>query len=281
MLDRLKGMLNIGVARGGVAVLHSRAGPRRNVAMLDAYSFASQQALSAEQLMAQWTANLNGNDISVRGARIVLADHWVRYWMVTPPSNAARLLDCQAATEARFQALFGEPSTGWQISADWHARKPFLAAALPLPLLLLLRQLADQHRLVLLALVPQFIACWNRWRGVIEAGHWFAVLFDGALTLGAIVGGRVLEVRCLAVPASADSEPDWLRAAVHREALRLMQVPPTGIALCGEVPQAWQGKGTLDWVCRPIKEPTWLPRLTAPDQAALQPLLRLAATGMH
>ena len=68
-------------------------------------------------------------------ATIVLADELVRLWQVTPPAGTARLADLEAAAAVRFQSLYGDSAGAWQLSANWDAARPFLAAGAPRALL--------------------------------------------------------------------------------------------------------------------------------------------------
>jgi hypothetical protein len=61
----------------------------------------------------------------------VLSNDWARFWTVTPPVNAVRMSDCQAAAQLRFQALYDTSLAGWQMTADWQIDSPFLACAIP------------------------------------------------------------------------------------------------------------------------------------------------------
>lgn len=183
------------------------------------------RALLGEQKLAGWPAG------------IVLADELVRLWQVTPPAGAARLADIEAAAGLRFHALYGEAPALWQITADWDARHPFFAAAVPRALLGVLGQVAREHGLAVVEIVPHFVAAWNRWRGALKPGAWFGLLHQRLLTLAAIEGGRVRAVRALPVPAGADH--GWLSQALTREALLHQLEAPPLLQLCGAPPAQW------------------------------------------
>ncbi|MCV2359136.1 hypothetical protein LNV08_09120 [Paucibacter sp. TC2R-5] len=218
--------------------------------------------------------------------RVILADHLVRHWMVMPPLNGAQILDCQAAAEIRFQTLFGEPLTDWKMAADWQARTAFLSSALPNALLNALQAVGAQHGLLMLAIVPEFVARFNRAASALVAGNWFGVLHQDLLTLAVVEKGRLFDLRSIHVPALALTERDWLRLSVEREATRLMRPMPDGVELCGKVPTAWLQAATEpgSWACvqlaqvelpEPELEPKQLAgSLEAPD------LYQLAAAGL-
>ncbi len=268
------GELRIGLATSGIALLHHRGWPRQRSTVLGSREFAAGAAVSVDDLAAQLDPLLAASSCRGLPARLVLADAWARSWMVTPPTNAVRLADCQAAAAARFQALYGEPLSDWQSAADWHARLPFLASALPAALVTALRRVCAAHRLVLLEIVPQFIAGWNRWCAALEDGAWFGVLQGSILTLGAASAGRLCALRSLVLPRSAGTDPQWLRQTVQREALRWTLAPPRALGLCGEVPAAWIVDAPGDWTCRRLDH-DFRVETGNPAGSALQ----LAATG--
>ena len=172
---------------------------------------------------------------------VVLADDLARLWQVTPPQAAGRMADLEAAAALRFQGLFGAPAAGWRISADWHTGRPFLAAALPLPLLATLQQCAAEHRLSLVEIVPQFVAALNGWRKRRRAGAWFGLVQGPVLTLAAFEQGALASVRTAVIPPAADR--GWLDAHVAREALLVGTGRPQLVQLCGAVPRAWGSTG--------------------------------------
>ena len=173
-------------------------------------------------------------------AAIVLPDMAARFFMTTPPRNAAHLADCAAAAGLRFQEIYGEPPLAWQLEADWNARHAFLTCALPRPLLGAVQQVAQEQRLNLISVVPQFVAAWNRWHASIAEPAWFATLHDNCLTLAAIEQQQLQAVRSLVLPAVALQDSRWLARHLEREALRLDLPTPKRLQLCGEVPEPWR-----------------------------------------
>jgi hypothetical protein len=273
MLSLSGGELRIGLGRSGIAVLHSRGWLRRHRRLLDACSVGGTAEVSVDDLAAELDRLMAALRCRGLPARLVLADDWARSWIVTPPRNASRLADCQAATAARFNALYGEPLTAWQSAADWHARLPFLASALPQGLVTALHRVCADHRLLLLEIVPQCVAAWNRWCHALQAGRWFGLLQGARLTLGAVSAGRLCALRSLTLPAQAESDPAWLQQTVQREALRWMLVPPSGLQLCGALPAAWAMTATDGWAC------TRLDRALLPDGGAIA--AGAASDGVH
>ncbi|WP_035372938.1 hypothetical protein, partial [Pseudoduganella violaceinigra] len=190
----------------------------------------------ADALPGAMAALLAGQPVAGMAASFVLSDELVRLWQVTPPVQAARLADLEGATALRFHALYGETPAAWHISADWNAGAPFLAAAVPRRLKSAIENAAVQHGLVPTAIVPYFVAAWNRHAGALKNGAWFGVAQAGLLALAACEDGRLRAVRHVAIPQGADHY--WLTQAAQREALLLGLPAPALIQLAGEIPAA-------------------------------------------
>ncbi|GAB7545368.1 hypothetical protein [Cupriavidus sp. 8B] len=235
-MNKLQTTLRIGLSSTYVALVRSHGWlrPRRHLLMdrpLDAGS-------APHALQGLRTA-LADTGCARMDATVVLGNEWVRLFMVTPPHNAERLRDCHAAMTMRFQQLYGEPPSDWHVRADWDAQHPFLACAVPQALLDGLQQAVADHRLALVAIQPQFIAAWNRWRHAVAAHTWFGVVDAQALSLGVIDQGRLAEVRRLPLPPAALDDPAWLSTQLAREALRQTMPAPDRVCLCGWVPEPW------------------------------------------
>ena len=274
MSKGLGSVLNIGLDKRHIALLHTRGWLRPRSEVLGE-SALSEEAFSSPEAVAEKLHNMLGEaHCSRMPVRIVLADGWVRRWMVTPPQNARRFSDCVAAAAARFHALFGEDLSHWQLAADWDCRRPFLACALPLPLANALRQVAHEHKLALLEVAPQFVVAWNRWRAHIKENAWFGVIHERVLTVAAPSRHGLDAVREVSLPDSALQEQARLPQIVSREALRMNVAMPTEIHLCGQIP--------AHWVMHEMDHLTFL-RLDRPrvdDALPFTAGLSLAATGM-
>jgi hypothetical protein len=120
----------------------------------------------------------------------------------------------------RFQALYGEAATEWRIEADWDARAPFLACALPMGLQRSLQTVCAELQIVLAGLAPQFVTAWNLWQSKLRRDAWFGVVHDDRMTVGAIHEGRLRAVRTLnAAPGTQVASA--LQGVLAREALLL------------------------------------------------------------
>lgn len=244
MRKRFGQSLRIGVAPDGLALVKTGrwGGPKAEVLAELALDTPGVDAIGAglRQLLAD--AGCTRWPVSV-----VLADELTRLWQVVPPQDSARLADLEGAAALRFHALFGESASGWKVSAGWNASRPFLAAALPRPLLTVLEQSAEQQQLALVEIVPHFVAGWNRWQGALKQGAWFGQLRAGVLTLGAVEGGELQAVRAGALPDGAGLE--WLGQHVAREALRLNLSAPGRLHLAGPAPAAWNNSAAGPLAC--------------------------------
>lgn len=231
--------LRIGVSASAVSLLRTSRwrGPALTVLAEHAFSPAGEhpfdaignalRALLGEQRLAGWPLS------------IVLDDELTRLWQVTPPAGAARLADIEAAAGLRFHTLYGETPAAWRIAADWNARHPFFAAAVPRTLLTVLEQVAREQQLVIVEILPHFIAAWNRWHRALAPGAWFGVLHDGLLTVAAVDDQRLRAVQALPVPDGADHY--WLTQTLTRAALLHQMELPAQLQLCGAAPALWTG----------------------------------------
>jgi hypothetical protein len=229
-------VLRISVSRHAVSVVRTSLW-RRNAQPLLRQAFSPEDATAHHDQQALGIALrdvLAGLHVKGWPVQVVLADELVRLWQVTPPAQASRLADVEAAAALRFFALYGEAAGGWHISGDWDTRAPFFAAAIPRPLLAMLERLAQELGMAIVAVQPQVVAAWNHWRRAIKPNAWFGQVHDGLLALGLVDGGRLRAVRTLPLPAGAAH--DWLTQTVRREALLAGVEPPELVQLCGAVP---------------------------------------------
>jgi hypothetical protein len=265
-MRRLPGTaLRIGLAPDGMALVKASRWRPGSVEPMAEHRFAS----SGDGAIARGLGQLC-RDASPAGwpVTVVLSDELVRLWQVTPPPAASRRADLEAAAALRYQALFGAGAAGSKIVADWDARHPFLAAAVPQALLDGLAAGAREHRFHLVGIVPQFVAALNQWRKQRRPGAWFGQVQAGVLTVAAFEGGRIAAVRSAPVPPGADRE--WLDSVVAREALRVGLARPERLQVCGPAPAAWASHdGRLKFGCS----------LLGAGECGLSALARLAATG--
>jgi hypothetical protein len=193
------------------------------------------------------TANTPGSIIS-----ITLGDDWVRYFLVTPPTNCTSADDCKAAAVMRFQSLYGESANHWRFQADWHAYIPFIACTIPNWVVENLEQSATNHRLKLIAIIPKFVSHWNQhWRTVVPDA-WFGVIDRHVLTIGICEGNRLLAVRTTPMPLHARHQQSWLIEHIRRHALTMHRSMPAQVQLSGDIPKAWIGNSPL--ICSSVDD---------------------------
>ncbi len=231
--------LRLGVAADGVALVRGARWHRSTPALVGASSFGADSADTLAATAQAIDQLLGEGEYAGWPLTVVLSDELVRTWRVQPPPGAARLADLEAASALRFHTLYGDNPAGWQMAASWDQSHPFLAAAVPRPLMAVLEQAAARQRLPIVAIVPQFVASWNRWRGALARGAWFGQLHEQVLTVGAVEHGRLAGLRATLVAPDADGA--WLAAHLAREAMLLDLAPPSTLQLVGNVPANWRG----------------------------------------
>ncbi|MET0267778.1 MAG: hypothetical protein ABW202_19460 [Duganella sp.] len=231
--------LRIGIAPHAVSLLRVSRWRGEAVTVLAEHAITPSAAHPFDAIASALRALLGEQQLAGWPAALVLADELVRLWRVTPPPGATRLDDLEAAAGLRFQALYGEAPTAWNISADWDAAQPFFAAAVPRALLASLQAVADDCKLSIVGIEPHCIAAWNRWRRDIKPGAWFALVHEQLLTLAPLDAGGLRAVRTLPLPPSADADPAWLTQTLRREALLLDMAAPTLLQACGALPPGW------------------------------------------
>jgi hypothetical protein len=177
-----------------------------------------------------------------------LADDLVRYFIVTPPANGARMQDLRAAAELRFQTLYGDAASAWQIAADWQAAEPFLGCAVSRRVSAALQLAVKQRGGCLVCVTPNFVSAWNRSRKQLGANAWLATLSDRALTLGLVADTskpRLASVRTLMLP-QPNPPLTWLCESVARTALLDNVAAPAALHVHGPQMPAWRDAASSD-----------------------------------
>jgi hypothetical protein len=238
MLNLFGDSLCIGVSKTGIALLQAGGRRRSNVAVLTDSPMPAPVNASFDQHALLLRDALTENPRPGLSTTIVLADEWIRFFMVTPPKNTVRMEDCRAAASMRFQALYGDNFMDWHIEADWNVQHSFLACAIPNTLLKALQEIATQYRLPLVATVPHFASMWNRWRARLNTHAWFGVVHENVLTIGIIDQRRLCAIRATSIPSDAWNDLLWLPEHLSREALRMNIPAPGQFHLCGQLPEA-------------------------------------------
>ena len=63
--------------------------------------------------------------------RITLDDALVRHWVVSAPEGTASLRELRSYAALRFETLFGESASDWDIEGGWRASGPMVCQAVP------------------------------------------------------------------------------------------------------------------------------------------------------
>jgi len=233
--------LRIGVSGFAVSLLRVSRWRGEPVTVLAEHAFAPSGEHPFDAIANALRALLGEQEIGGWPVSIVLADDLTRLWRVVPPPDAARLADIEAAAGFRFQSLYGESPSAWQISGDWSAAQPFFAAAVPRALLAVLGKVAEEFKLHIVGIEPHFITAYNRWRRGVKPGAWFGLVHDHLLTLAAIEadGKSIRAIRALPMPAGQGADQYWLGQTLKREALLLDMEAPELLQVCGAAPAAW------------------------------------------
>lgn len=233
--------LRIGVSGFAVSLLRVSRWRGEPVTVLAEHAFAPSGDHPFDAIANALRALLGEQEIGGWPVSIVLADDLTRLWRVVPPPDAARLADIEAAAGFRFQSLYGESPSAWQISGDWSATQPFFAAAVPRALLAVLGKVAEEFKLHIVGIEPHFITAYNRWRRGLKPGAWFGLVHDHLLTLAAIEadGKSIRAIRALPMPAGQGADQYWLGQTLKREALLLDMEAPELLQVCGAAPAAW------------------------------------------
>lgn len=246
MHDRLmriwtRGHCRVRLSRDAVSVLRV-SGSRKATPVLVERPLPALAGAAPDTLCAPIAAALD----AAGGARVpvhaTLDDDLVRYFIVTPPANGARMQDLRAAAGVRFQVLYGEPLADWHLAADWQCAAPFLACAVSRRLHAALQVAVDAQRGCLASVTPNFVAAWNRSRRRLGTDTWLATLGEHALTLGLVAGAkkpRLAAVRTLPLPKTIPSMV-WLRDQLSRAALLDNVAAPSVLHIHGRPLDEWQ-----------------------------------------
>lgn len=186
-----------------------------------------------ESAIASCVAGKRGMNLAVD---IVVSDAYARFWIVVPPKNASTRSDLRICTLWRFEELFGESPQGWNVQADWHATRPFVACALPLALTDAIRSAIPSRRVRIQRCVPRFIAEWQtQHRQCRHRDTWFAVSNDSTLTVALIQKQKIVYVRKMVLHACEETQLHTIASALRSIALQQGALPPRNVYLCGDI----------------------------------------------
>jgi hypothetical protein len=189
------------------------------------------------------------------GLHIVLDDALVKFWKVVPPANTVQFDDLGAAARIRFEALHDLPVSEWTIQADWNAREPFLACAVPAHFLTALGECLNKpksHRTKVIACTPAFIHCWNRHQPhMANSVQGLGVVNETTVTIAIIQNAKLIETRCFPLPDVRLESLQGLDQAIQNWGVQLDRKIPELMWLTGRLSRMWRGCKTdrINWRC--------------------------------
>lgn len=208
---------------------------------------------SVTSVMAALNEVFAAAKVTRRRLVIVVAEDWARSFTVTPPGNVASIKDCRAALEMRFFQLFGEATTQWQVQADWQAKRPFLAYALPSDFVQGLLAAAKQAHCSVVSVQTQMLAAWAQARTQLKPESWLALSAGKDLHLGVIRSQGLETIRSLAAESLQSAEE--LQRQIQLETMRLGVSSPKHLQVLGVPPKSWLTTPSKDaqWTCSQLQ----------------------------
>jgi hypothetical protein len=124
-------------------------------------------------------------------ARVVLADHWVRYAICPYAAQLGSTAERTAHARHVLAGIYGEVVGEWTITlADAPPGVARVACAVPSRLLQELGRVLERHATPLVSLQPQLVAAYNHWRPQLPAGGaWFVTVEPGSLAAARLSPG--------------------------------------------------------------------------------------------
>ena len=175
--------LHIGLAPGGVSAVKLAGHGRREVlAATTSSGLLDQETLDPRELFAC----LQVPELRAPQAVFVLADEWVRYFVVEMPGGLRNEAELQDVTISRFEEQYGLPADQWSISCDLQLEGVFrFACAVPRKLIEGIHNYCTEAKIRPKRIVPFTVGEINRWCSKFPMQpFWFAAASPNAVTLG-------------------------------------------------------------------------------------------------
>lgn len=184
---------------------------------------------------------LRGIKPTTSTVRISVSNFYARFWIAQPPADATTRLDLSTSTLWRFEELFGESAATWNIQADWDARRPFFACALPRLLTDAIAAATSANRIGVLSSLPRFVAEWNDHRRQLRRydSVWLAVLADSTATIALLRRREIAQIQQVRCRSGSGVDLDALTAALRALSLQDGYACGSTVILCGDVPDEW------------------------------------------
>jgi hypothetical protein len=145
---------------------------------------AAEAARDWESALQLYERHLDTGAWSNAAARIVLADHWVRYAILPWSDSLSAPAERLAHARELLSGVFGVSMSEWTISLSVSPPgTSCLASAVPTVLLTALKDLSVRYGQKLITVQPQLIAAFNTWRHALPADKaaWFVTVEAGSL----------------------------------------------------------------------------------------------------
>jgi hypothetical protein len=190
-----------------ICLVRIKRGIRPVLALEEEHAVAGAES-GWEGALKLYEQHLDSGGWSDAAARIVLADHWVRYTIVPWSDSLSAPDERLAHARELLSSVFGESMSDWTITLS--SAPPgvsCLASAVPTALLTALKDLTQRHSQRLIAVQPQLIAAFNTWRHAlpVAATAWFVTVEEGSLAALRMCAQGIDRVRAVRIGA------DWAR----------------------------------------------------------------------
>lgn len=256
-------------------VLHQHAIWWKKKSQLITQNFAPAKTVDNFQSHFEQMARvIHENFLTGCATTLIISDELVRQWVVDPPKNVESLDDLKAAVSAKFQALYGDLPSAWQIEADWKTDSPFLASAIPQNLAVALDVLAKKCQLEWRQIAPHSVMLFNRWRNILPRNTWMVTFENGRLSLTVTNAKRVVSAyRHISCQASEISTEQNFIKLLNREALRMNLPSPKQVYF----PRIWN---EFNWLAQATDKSVRFIVLSIiyPDVISLVPAMKLASS---
>lgn len=164
----------------------------------------------AAAAIASLTNRLQGS--SCRQATWILALGLAPGWLQQPSPQIRSLDELHAVSRARASQLFGAPVSPlatemtWNVMADWHARRPFVCAAVPAGWQQLLQMHGNGSTLSIRSAVTQpLLLALSRLQKQLPKDGWLALVLAGELHLMHRRAGHLTRLRSLRLPTDGST----------------------------------------------------------------------------
>lgn len=154
-----------------------------------------------EPSLAVLAASLSDARWQDGNARIVVANHWMRYALVPWSGDLQEDSERHAHAWLVLHEVYGDAVNGWKVAlGETVPGRPQLACAMPAELHLALLSVVAAARLRPVSLQPHLVVSFDRWRDRVPAGGgWLVVIDDGTLAAARLDGEGWAEVHCVRI----------------------------------------------------------------------------------